>query len=176
MAIHDYLNLLGGDLGVSTQAYVDDDDNGFNDKDHNEVGLGGQYDDDYDDDDDDDNDDDDDDGDDDKGFNDKDHNEVGLGGRSQAMSQLRDSLTAAITHCQLSDDDDDDGGDDDDDDGGEKEEHIQPAQWHWCVCVTSNVQLEEAHVQCTCALGCFKNDTLSKKNIAIPVRTPQGCI
>ena len=25
-------------------------------------------------------------------------------------------------------------------------------------------------------LGCFKNDTLSKKNIAIPVRTPQGCI
>ena len=28
------------------------------------------------------------------------------GGRSRAMSQLRDSLTAAVTHCQLSDGDD----------------------------------------------------------------------
>ena len=27
-----------------------------------------------------------------------------------------------------------------------------------------------------CTLGCFKNDTLSKKKIAIPVHTPQGCI
>ena len=27
-----------------------------------------------------------------------------------------------------------------------------------------------------CTLGCFKNDTLSPKKIAIPVRTPQGCI
>ena len=34
--------------------------------------------------------------------------DVGLAGRSQAMFQLRDSFTAAITHCQLSHGDDDD--------------------------------------------------------------------
>ena len=44
---------------------------------------------------------------------------------------------------------------------------------------SEGVRLTEAQVllgfvQCT--LGCFKNDTLAKKNIAIPVRTPQGCI
>ena len=66
---------------LRSQAKVDNHDDGFNDRDHDEVGLDGKDDvDDFGDDDD--NDDDDNDNDDD----DKDHDKEGLGGRSQAMS------------------------------------------------------------------------------------------